>query len=81
MLTSADLMPVGSWQDDAACRDVDPNLFFDETHRGEALALCSRCPVRQPCLEHALRTQELHGVWGGTDEGERRRMLRRRFAA
>ncbi|HYU84239.1 MAG TPA: WhiB family transcriptional regulator [Kribbellaceae bacterium] len=69
-----------SWQEQAACRDVDPDLFFSvESERGlrrrarEVLAksLCSTCPVRRQCREHALATGETYGVWGGTTEEER----------
>jgi WhiB family redox-sensing transcriptional regulator len=69
-----------SWQDDAACRDVDPDLFFSvDSERGlrrrarEVLAksLCATCPVSRQCREHALATGEVYGVWGGTTEQER----------
>jgi WhiB family transcriptional regulator, redox-sensing transcriptional regulator len=73
----------GSWQDAAACRDADPELFFatDETSRHDALTMCSTCPVRMECLEHALTNREVYGVWGGTDENERKRLSRRRRRA
>ena len=44
----------------------------------EAKAICGLCPVREPCLEHALVVREKLGVWGGLTERERRRVLRRR---
>jgi WhiB family redox-sensing transcriptional regulator len=68
------------WQDHAACRDVNPELFFSaESERGmrkharEVLAksLCGTCPVRLKCREHALLVGETYGVWGGTTEEER----------
>jgi hypothetical protein len=40
-----------------------------------AKAICAACPVRQPCAVHALAHRELHGVWGGLSEGDRRRRL------
>ena len=43
-----------------------------------ARALCGACPCRFPCLEHALSTVELFGVWGGTTPAERKVMLRER---
>ena len=66
------------WRDEAACRDMDPEVFFtpDEASREAAFDTCRRCPVRQPCLEHALMARELHGIWGGTDENQRQRLLR-----
>lgn len=73
------LLPSHSWQQDAVCRDVDPALFFSTSaeDRGAALAMCAACPVRPRCLEHALATGEPHGIWGGADEYERRRLLHR----
>lgn len=40
-----------------------------------AKAICAACPVRQPCAVHALAHRELHGVWGGLSEADRRRRL------
>ncbi|MER5509332.1 WhiB family transcriptional regulator [Streptomyces sp. NPDC002766] len=67
----------------AACADEDPELFFPVSSTGPALlqielakAVCRRCPLMESCLEGALERGEL-GVWGGTDENERRRMKRR----
>lgn len=75
-----DLLATGGWQQDAACRDAEPDLFFSnaERDREEALQLCAACPVRLECLEHALASREAYGIWGGTDEQERKRLLRRR---
>jgi WhiB family transcriptional regulator, redox-sensing transcriptional regulator len=78
-----DLLPDSSWQQDAACRDAEPDLFFStaESDREEAMQLCASCPVRLECLEHALASRESYGIWGGTDEQERKRLLRRRRRA
>jgi WhiB family transcriptional regulator, redox-sensing transcriptional regulator len=79
-MTLSDLALPSSWQDQAACRDADPELFFstDDGSRREALTLCAPCPVRTECLEHALAHREAYGIWGGTDEQERKRLVRRR---
>ena len=69
-----------SWRQAAACRGVDPEVFYpvsDEQARA-AKVVCERCPVRQPCLEFALASREREGVWGGATERERRRILRQR---
>lgn len=70
------------WRQLAACRGVDPDIFFpsseDEDDAAEAKAICETCPVREPCLEHALLVREKHGVWGGLTERERRRVIRQR---
>jgi WhiB family redox-sensing transcriptional regulator len=34
--------------------------------------------VRIACLEHALASREKDGVWGGTTDKERRRIIRQR---
>jgi WhiB family redox-sensing transcriptional regulator len=63
----------------AACRDVDPELFFPIGSGGPAWAqmqlakaVCGRCTVREPCLDWALGTGQQEGVWGGQDPDERR---------
>lgn len=68
------------WRRDAACADEDPELFFagDDDAVRQAKEVCARCPVRAQCLETALAVNEMHGVWGGMAEGERRRLIRRR---
>jgi WhiB family transcriptional regulator, redox-sensing transcriptional regulator len=75
-----------SWRGQAACRRVDPDLFFPVGTSGAALAqvtrakrLCLACPVRRPCLNWALRNGIQFGIWGGLTEDERGG-LRRTFA-
>lgn len=63
------------WMDQAVCREVDPELFVGEretTEREEAfqeaVGVCSRCPVREPCLEYAINLaarDTIWGIWGG----------------
>lgn len=69
-----------SWRQAALCRGVDPEVFYpdEEEDPSEAKAICEACPVREPCLEHALLVREKHGVWGGLTERERRRVIRQR---
>ena len=68
------------WMGQGRCRDMDPSLFFPSDGIGVQAAqrICSECPVKGPCLEYALENRVDHGVWGGTSERERRRILRRR---
>ena len=68
------------WMAEGNCRDEPPSMFFPSDGVGVDLArqLCATCPVREPCLEYALRNRIDHGVWGGTSERERRRILRQR---
>lgn len=44
-------------------------------------AICRRCPVRDQCLDHALREGERDGIWGGMTPSQRRREARRRELA
>ncbi|MCX5136976.1 WhiB family transcriptional regulator [Streptomyces sp. NBC_00340] len=74
-----------NWRDSAACRSVDPDLFFPIGNTGpavlqiqEAKAVCQGCPVREACLDWALESGQSVGVWGGTSETERRSLARRR---
>jgi WhiB family transcriptional regulator, redox-sensing transcriptional regulator len=67
-----------NWRSLAACRSADPDLFFPVSSSGaslaqvaEAKAICARCQVRRDCLAFALRTHQVHGVWGGLSEQER----------
>ena len=68
------------WRQRAACRGVDPDIFYPVTDEDaeDAKAICRACPVQQACLEWALQSREKDGVWGGATERERRRILRRR---
>jgi WhiB family redox-sensing transcriptional regulator len=48
-----------------------------ERRARESLAkrICAECPVRQECLEYALRVREPFGIWGGLNETERRTLV------
>ena len=66
------------WWRRAACQEADPELFFPVGTHGPAVdeiarakAICAGCRVRRQCLQFALATGQLHGVWGGTTEDER----------
>lgn len=67
------------WWELAACQSADPEVFFPVSGTGAGLAeiaraksVCARCAVSQQCLEYALATRQVHGVWGGASEEERR---------
>jgi WhiB family redox-sensing transcriptional regulator len=57
-------------------------LFYPPAESDEASAaakaICAVCPVREPCLDHAITAREKQGVWGGLNERERRRLVRQR---
>lgn len=73
------------WRAKAACRNDRGVPFYPPSHherrperRARELAakeICSGCPVRTSCLEHALAHDERYGVWGGLTDAERRVLL------
>ena len=70
------------WMADALCTQVgDPELFFPAAggNPRPAKAVCGACPVRGDCLDQALALSRagspVSGIWGGTSENERRRLL------
>ncbi|MDQ3680942.1 MAG: WhiB family transcriptional regulator [Actinomycetota bacterium] len=69
-----------SWRQRAACRGVDPDIFYPvaDEDAEPAKAICDQCTVRQACLEYALANRERDGIWGGATERERRRIIRQR---
>ncbi|MHB8246392.1 MAG: WhiB family transcriptional regulator [Acidimicrobiales bacterium] len=78
------------WQVRAACRGPQAVVFFPPAYverkderldrEREAKVICRACSVRVECLEYALRIKEPHGIWGGLNESERKRLLERRGA-
>jgi WhiB family redox-sensing transcriptional regulator len=72
------------WRHEAACREVDPELFFPIGNSGPALLqideakqVCRRCSVMDECLRWAIDSGQDAGVWGGMSEDERRAVKRR----
>ncbi|GGS96683.1 WhiB family transcriptional regulator [Streptomyces violaceus] len=68
------------WQTRAACSTADSDLFFpDEDTPKErieqAKQICAACPVRQACLEDAIRRGESEAICGGLTERERRAVV------
>lgn len=69
-----------TWHNLANCRNVSGRIFFEEAVRiivKEAKAVCNKCPVRERCLDFAIRNEEV-GIWGGMTTTERRRHARHR---
>lgn len=68
------------WMAEGNCRFEPPATFFPSDGVGVEVAkkICATCPVREPCLDYALDNRIDHGVWGGTSERQRRRLLRDR---
>lgn len=76
-------MNAPSWRLSAACRGMDPEMFYPQ--RGDSTAapksVCRGCLVSEECLEFALDNGEKFGVWGGKSERQRRRMRGERYRA
>ena len=79
---------VMDWRRRAACRLMPADMFFPVGTSGMAVEevtaakrVCGQCEVAGRCLEFALETRQEFGVWGGTDEDERRELVRRAKAA
>jgi hypothetical protein len=68
-----------AWMQSAACRSVDPELFFD----GDLIKtmaykqVCGRCPVAAECLMYAYAVNDVNGIWGGMNERQRRHLIER----
>lgn len=67
------------WLQQAACRGLDPELFYPEQGQSaaQARAVCAVCPVKQECLEDALEHEtqaRRFGVFGGLTATERARL-------
>ncbi len=79
------------WQEEAACRVHENLLFFGaddgeselerQSREAQAKAICHTCPVREPCLEFAMETNQRYGIWGGLTDKERSSLKRRRARA
>lgn len=65
----------GEWADLGVCRGEDPDIWFPVYNDTEDIAreMCCRCPVIRECREYAVPHPALKGIWGNTDEKERRR--------
>jgi hypothetical protein len=67
------------WRLDAACADMDPELFFPETGQvpqaTAAKQVCAGCAVRGPCLQAALHGPQARddhsGIFAGTTARDR----------
>jgi WhiB family redox-sensing transcriptional regulator len=70
------------WRLDAACAQVDPELFFPEPGQAPQAAaakqVCAGCAVRGPCLEaavHGPQARDDHtGIFAGTTARDRTRL-------
>lgn len=82
-------VPDGTWEwhKSAACAGESADVFYGpegeklparRAREARALSFCAACPVCDECRDHALGFPESYGVWGGTTEGSRLAVRRRR---
>lgn len=55
-----------SWQQNAACKGMNPDIFYEPRHAARALITCWSCPVQEQCGVHAEVAEEEYGVWGAS---------------
>lgn len=69
------------WQLHAECRSSSADMFFppeneDRASRArretEAKQYCGACKVRSECADYVVNSGEVHGIWGGLAESDRR---------
>lgn len=75
LLMADDVTP--PWMAAADCRGATDLFYLGDDNPAPALEVCRSCPVRQPCLDFALATNEEHGIWGGMTARARKQHLRR----
>lgn len=71
--------PEPNWKLAAACRSREDKYIFFPTSKNEATtpfakSICKRCPVKTQCFIYAWTEQIDDGIFGGTDEWQRREM-------
>ena len=65
------------WQDSAACKGADSNLFLSgvTSRVQKAKAICASCAVVDECLQFAIDNEDFEPhVYGGLTGDERRRV-------
>lgn len=69
------------WMADGLCKEYDPDLWFPEgdlskQQAEQAKEVCSRCLVRDDCLDYAIATRQKWGIWAGTTERDREKLFK-----
>lgn len=70
------------WRDRAKCKGMGPDYFYPEAQAEltKRKSFCNDCIVQRHCLAYALLVPNNPGIWGGTSEKERIKLLRTRQA-
>lgn len=73
---SESFIPSEPWRVEAACAQVDPDLFFptkgDHESARAAREVCAGCSAIADCLAYALEHREKDGIWGGLTPRQRK---------
>lgn len=74
-------MEAQDWRAEAACRDMDPEMFSPASYQGPgeaqaqaAKAVCAGCRVAEQCLAGAMGEGDDVTVRGGMTPDERRKL-------
>ncbi len=70
----------GPWQQRRECDKGDNYIYFrpGKQYVEAAKEICSKCVVREDCLEFAVSNGERFGTWGGHTQREVRRLIEAR---
>lgn len=68
------------WEGLPACQDENTELWFslDPAEKLAAKTICRQCPITDDCLEYSIEKRIYYGIWGGLDEIERDKIIRKR---
>lgn len=58
------------WSQQANCKNNSGPFLHERPIKDEYEPICAACPVRDLCLAHAIRNDEM-GIWGGKTDKER----------
>jgi hypothetical protein len=83
-----------SWRIGAACVGVDLSIFFPMNEHGESIQdapivdtpntagfYCLSCSAQKECLEYAIENKMYDGIYGATNELQRKTMINARVKA
>lgn len=83
MLRYLTAKPRTNWRQHAACRGMNPDLWYDDNPRpNECLSVCRTCPVRIDCGADAWADEQnylegIYGVRAGMAPTTRQRLYRK----
>jgi len=70
------IWPNEDWRDGAICATIGGDWWYPEKGENTRIAreICAMCPVKQECLDHAMKHGERQGIWGGVTAKGREQM-------